>query len=82
MNESETAKHIIQLLNSHMEAGTNATLDTKILADTTMDSVKVMDMLLELEDEFDITISLNSLAEAETAGDLVKEIEKIQRTGT
>ena len=60
-----------------MEAGSSANLDTKILADTTMDSVKVMDLLLELEDEFDITISLNNLAEAETVGDLIEEFEKL-----
>ena len=77
MSESAIAKRTLELLNAHMGAGSSANLDTKILADTTMDSVKVMDLLLELEDEFDITISLNNLAEAETVRDLVEEIEKL-----
>jgi len=77
MSESKLTKRIIELLNAHVESGTSVTLDTKILADTTMDSVKAMDFLLELEDEFDITIPLNCLAEAETVGDLIEEIEKL-----
>ena len=42
-----------------------------------MDSVKMMDLLLQLEEEFDITIPLNNLAEAETVSDLIEEIEKL-----
>ena len=60
-----------------MGPGSSANLDTRILADTTMDSVKVIDLLLELEEEFDITIPLNNLAEAETVRDLIEEIEKL-----
>ncbi|MEP3628562.1 MAG: phosphopantetheine-binding protein [Hyphomicrobiales bacterium] len=77
MSESATSKRVLELLNAHMEAGSRATLDTKLLADTTMDSVKVMNLLLELEEEFNITIPLNNLAEAETVGDLIEEIEKL-----
>lgn len=77
MSESTIAKRTLELLNAHMEAGATATLDTKILADTTMDSVKVIDLLLELEEEFDITIPLNNLAEAETVRDFIEEIEKL-----
>lgn len=68
---------VVGLIDDHMEDGKKATLETKILSDTTMDSVKVMDFILELEDEFDMTIPLNRLAEVETVGDLVYEIEKL-----
>ena len=77
MSESAIAKRTLELLNTHMGAGSSANLDTRILADTTMDSVKVIDLLLELEEEFDITIPLNNLAEAETVRDLIEEIEKL-----
>ena len=77
MSESVTSKRVLELLNAHMGAGVTANLDTRILADTTMDSVKVIDLLLELEEEFDITIPLNNLAEAETVRDLIEEIEKL-----
>ena len=77
MSESTIAKRTLELLNAHMGGGSSANLDTKILADTTMDSVKVIDLLLELEEEFDITIPLNNLAEAETVRDLIEEIEKL-----
>ena len=77
MSESTISKRTLELLNAHMGPGSSANLDTRILADTTMDSVKVIDLLLELEEEFDITIPLNNLAEAETVRDLIEEIEKL-----
>lgn len=68
---------VIELLRPHMENNATPTLEVRIPDDTSMDSVKVMDFLLELEDAFDITIPLNRLAEVETVADLVREIRKI-----
>lgn len=77
MSKTMIKDQVVGLIDDHMEDGKKATLETKILSDTTMDSVKVMDFILELEDEFDMTIPLNRLAEVETVGDLVYEIEKL-----
>lgn len=78
MTAKTVEESVIELLNLHMGGDAKATSETRILADTTMDSVKVMDFLLELEDELDMTISLNRLAEVETVADLVREIESLQ----
>ena len=47
------------------------------MADTDMDWVAVMDFFLELEDEFDITIPLNRLAEIKTVDDSVEAVGKL-----
>ncbi len=39
-----------------------------------LDSIKVMDLLMELEDEFDISIPLNVLTDVHTPAELVQAI--------
>jgi acyl carrier protein len=49
--------------------------DTDISADLNVDSVSVMDFVMEVEDTFDIDIPLNVLSETRTLADLVKVVE-------
>jgi acyl carrier protein len=49
--------------------------DTEISADLNIDSVSVMDFVMEVEDHFDIDIPLNVLSETHTMADLVKVVE-------
>lgn len=77
MTDSIVQTCIFEFLSAQMSDGASATHETRILEDTSMDSVKVMDFLLELEDELDITISLNRLSNVETAGDLIQQVEAI-----
>ena len=44
--------------------------DTHIGRDLAVDSLALMNIILELEDHFDISIPLDRLASVETAGDL------------
>ncbi len=44
---------------------------TDIAADLNIDSVSVMDFVMEVEDEFDIDIPLNVLGETRTLDDLL-----------
>lgn len=50
--------------------------DTEIAADLNIDSVSVMDFVMEVEDHFDIDIPLNVLAETHTMTDMVKVVEQ------
>ncbi|MGI9463373.1 MAG: acyl carrier protein [Aestuariivirgaceae bacterium] len=50
--------------------------DTEISADLDIDSVSVMDFVMEVEDHFDIDIPLNVLAETHTMTDMVEVVEK------
>jgi acyl carrier protein len=49
--------------------------ETDISADLNVDSVSVMDFVMEVEDTFDIDIPLNVLSETRTLADLVKVVE-------
>ncbi len=48
---------------------------TDIAADLNIDSVSVMDFVMEVEDEFDIDISLNVLGETRTLNDLLEVVK-------
>ena len=49
--------------------------ETDISTDLNIDSVSVMDFVMEVEDHFNIDIPLNVLSETRTMSDLVKVVE-------
>ena len=51
---------------------------TTFAGDLEWDSLTVMDFVAEVEDTFDIIISMNMQAEIETVGQLVAAVEKLQ----
>ncbi len=51
---------------------------TTFAHDLEFDSLTVMDFVAEVEDTFDIIISMNMQAEIETVGQLVAAVEKLQ----
>lgn len=51
---------------------------TTFVGDFEFDSLTVMDFVAEIEDEFDIIISMNQQAEIENYGQLVDAVTKLQ----
>ena len=60
------------------EKGVELTDATTFAGDLEWDSLTVMDFVAEVEDTFDIIISMNMQAEIETVGQLVAAVEKLQ----
>ena len=54
--------------------------ETMLATDLGIDSAQLMEVLLEVEDEFDISIPLNVLPNVVTVKDLSIEIEKLLGT--
>ena len=50
------------------------TEDLDIVTQLGLDSVKVLDLIMEVEDEFDVSIPMNMLTEVHTVGDLANAI--------
>ena len=51
--------------------------DTNLVGDLGLSSLKIMDLLMEIEDRFDVTIPLNRLTELHTVGDLASLLETL-----
>ena len=64
-----------ELLTPFNKNGIELKPDTEIMAELSIDSVAVMDFVMEIEDHFDIDIPLNVLGDAHTMADMVKVVE-------
>ena len=71
---------VLDLLCKKVGAARLIDLDSSVVDDTGLDSVSVMDFVMELEDEFDITIPLDQIAEVRTVGDLADAVEARSRS--
>ena len=65
---------IIRLLGEKVEGDLTLTPDTKIVADTGLASVDVMDFVFDLEDEFGITVPLDRISDVKTVRQLAEAI--------
>jgi len=54
---------------------------TVIAKDLTIDSLAIMDMVMELEDRFDVSIPMNVIAEIHTVDQLADTIQELRARG-
>jgi acyl carrier protein len=80
-DNTEIQTRVLELLTKKVGAGREIGLDSSVVEDTGLDSVSVMDFVMELEDEFDITIPLDQIAEVRTVGDLANAVRLMSSDG-
>jgi acyl carrier protein len=51
--------------------------DTEFISDLGLDSMKVMQLLLDTEERFDISIPLNIIPDVRTVGDFARCVEQL-----
>ena len=73
----DISNRVLELLGRKIGAGRPISLESSVIADTGLDSVSVMDFVMELEDEFDISIPLDQIAEVRTVGDLASAVRAL-----
>jgi len=56
----------------------HVTADSDILRDLAVDSLALMNIVMELEDRFDISIPIDRLSDVQTVGDLLSLINTIR----
>jgi acyl carrier protein len=72
---TDTVSQLCKLLEPFNTNGSALSAATDISTDLNIDSVTVMDFVMEVEDHFDIEIPLNVLSETRTVADLAKVVE-------
>jgi acyl carrier protein len=70
-------KKIYELLNPLVEEGTGIREETDFVIDLGFDSLKVMKLVEQVEDHYDISIPLNILPDVRTIKDFVLQLEKL-----
>jgi acyl carrier protein len=64
----------VSIVSRLVKADIELSADTELLADVGMTSLQVMELVLEIEEEFDISFPLNRLPDIQTIKDLAQEI--------
>jgi len=72
-------RKICALLEPLNGKGIKLTRDTDLVADLEVESVAVLDIVMEIEDTYDISIPVNVISEIRTIGELVDAIHKIKQ---
>ena len=75
----EVLQQILNILKPLVPDGLEITTETDLVADLGLDSLKVMKILENLEDTFDISIPLNILPDVHTINDLAFQVKKLNR---
>ncbi|MGE4281451.1 MAG: acyl carrier protein [Magnetospirillum sp.] len=66
----EIVEHIVAHLRTVIPPGTEISTESRIVADLGLDSLAVMNFVMALEDEFDVSLTMDNLAQVETIADL------------
>ena len=77
--ESDILSQLIDTLKPFTKEGQQLGEDTELVSELGLDSLQVMQVLLKIEDQFDISIPLNNIPNILTVKELAQEIEKLLR---
>ncbi|MGI9493479.1 MAG: acyl carrier protein [Geminicoccaceae bacterium] len=77
MNE-DTVKQVIAVLKKFDKTDKEIDVSTDIAAELDLDSLAVMDVIMDLEESLDISIPLNLIPDIRTVGDLAETIGQLK----
>lgn len=75
--QSKIFATICKVLSGYVPEGTEITADTRIVADLEIDSVDVFDLIMEVEDAYDISISMELISTTHTVGELTNVVNEL-----
>lgn len=68
---------VLDVLKPHAKSGQTLSDETELVGDLGLDSVQVMEILLQVEEHFDISVPLNILPEIRSVKDLCVQLQQI-----
>jgi acyl carrier protein len=78
MSRDDTYARLIDLIGPFNKKGIALTEATSFADDLELDSLTVMDLVANIEDEWDINMPLNLLPDLETIGQLTDAVVKLR----
>ncbi|MDE0284951.1 MAG: acyl carrier protein [Gammaproteobacteria bacterium] len=78
----EILEKVISELSALTTSDANLTENSELVTELGLDSFKVLDLLMDIEDEFDISMPVNLLADVHTVKDLAERIHAVINTET
>ena len=76
-NGRDVEAQIIDLLMARVPGGVTVSADTRIAGGLGLDSVAILDFIMDLEDRFDVSIPLDRIATVQTVAELSSAVEAL-----
>ena len=76
-DRNDVKTRILELIDQFNKKGVDVSEETRFAQDLEWDSLTVLDFVAEVEDAFDILITMNQQAEIETVGQLIDAVAKM-----
>ncbi len=76
VGQAEILERIRVALSPYVSSDVVVTPDMKIGSDVEIDSVEVFDVVMELEEHYDISLPMEITSEIQTIGDLIQAVER------
>jgi acyl carrier protein len=73
----QTFAKVLELIQPFNKKGVEVNEATRFAADLEWDSLTVLDFVANIEDEFDVIITMNMQAEIETVGQLIDALQRL-----
>ena len=77
-SKNQVLPRLIEIIEPFNKAGVTLNENTSFANDLELDSLTVMDLVAEIEDEYDILLPVNMLPDLETVGDVAGAVAKIK----
>ena len=76
-SKEEILDQLFELIRPYSEEPIALGEQTRIMDDVGLDSMKVMELVMQIEDHFDVSVPLNILPEVNTVGELANHLETL-----
>ena len=76
-SKEEILDQLFELIRPYSEQPIVLSEQTRIIDDVGLNSMKVMELVMQTEDHFDISIPLNILPDVNTIGEFAKHLEQL-----
>jgi acyl carrier protein len=81
-NRKAVESKVVEVFTKHRQSAVDVEMSTRIVADLGIDSLGVMEVLADLEDEYKLLIPDAALRQLETVGDIITAIvERLEQAG-
>jgi acyl carrier protein len=80
-NYEDILSQLFEIIKPSVKDGRQLEEDTDLVADLGLDSLKVMTLVEEVEDQLDISIPLNILANVRTIKDFALQLQQLTEEG-
>ena len=76
-NKEKILDQLFELIGPYSEQPIELSEQTRIMDDVGLDSMKVMELVMQIEDCFDVSVPLNILPDVNTIGEFAKHLETL-----